>query len=131
MDVIKERCKVCDGFGKQTNWKNIPLDEILGTLEKVEVECEACKGKGYIEYAVFSREEATAILEYCNLNKDKPGDEAMEKFYIDGKLLDKEILAAIESAYSDYENGEIIEAKRTFKAIIKAIEAFERDYETI
>lgn len=129
MDVIKERCKVCDGFGKQTNWKNIPLDEFLGTLEKVEVECEACKGKGYIEYAVFSREEATAILEYCNLNKDKPGDEVMGKFYIDGKLLDKKILAAIESAYSDYENGELVEAKRTFKAIIKAIEAFERDYE--
>ena len=129
MDVIKERCKVCDGFGKQTNWKNIPLDEILGTLEKVEVECEACKGKGYIEYAVFSREEATAILKYCNLNKDEPGDEVMEKFYIDGRLLDKEILKAIESAYSDYENGEIVEAERTFKAIIKAIEAFERDYE--
>ena len=53
----------------------------------------------------------------------------MKKFYIDGKLLDKKILKAIESAYSDYENGEIVEAKRTFKAIIKAIEAFERDYE--
>lgn len=129
MDVIKERCKVCDGFGKQTNWKNIPLDEILGTLEQVEVECEACKGKGYIEYAVFSREEATAILEYCNLNKDKPGDEAMEKFYIDGKLLDKKILKAIESSYLDYEDGEIVEAKRTLKNIVKAIEAFERNYE--
>jgi hypothetical protein len=52
-----------------------------------------------------------------------------KKFYVNNELLDKKILAAIESAYSDYENGEIIEAKRTFKAIIKAIEAFERDYE--
>lgn len=52
-----------------------------------------------------------------------------EKFYVNNELLDKEILAAIESAYSDYENGQIVEAKRTFKAIIKAIEAFERNYE--
>lgn len=52
-----------------------------------------------------------------------------EKFYVNNELLDKKILAAIESVYSDYENGEIVEAKRTFKAIIKAVEAFERDYE--
>ena len=129
MNMMVKYCPNCNGLGKQTNWNLVSLNEISGTLEEVEVECEACKGKGYIDYAVFSREEATAILEYCNLNKDKPGDEAMKKFYIDGKLLDKEILAAIESAYNDYENGEIVEAKRTFKAIIKAIEAFERNYE--
>ena len=122
-------CPSCNGLGKQTHWNLVPSNEFSRTLEEVEVECEECKGKGYIDYAVFSREEATAILEYCNLNKDKPGDEAMKKFYIDDKLLDREILAAIESAYSDYEDGEIVEAKRTFKAIIKAIEAFERDYE--
>lgn len=129
MDVIKERCKVCDGFGKQTRWVFKNNGEFSRIVEEVELVCEVCKGKGYTEYAVFSREEATAILEYCNLNKDKPGDEVMKKFYIDGKLLDKEILKAIESAYSNYENGEIVEAKRTFKAIVRAIEAFERNYE--
>lgn len=129
MNMMVKYCPNCNGLGKQTDWKLVSMNEISGTLEEVESECEVCKGKGYMEYAVFSREEATAILKYCNLNKDEPGDEVMKKFYIDGKLLDKEILSAIESAYSDYENGEIIEAKRTFKAIIKAIEAFERDYE--
>ena len=102
------------------------MEHLRQFLEKYEAEN---KVKGYIDYAVFSREEATAILEYCNLSKDKPGDEAMKKFYIDDKLLDREILAAIESAYSNYEDGEIIEAKRTLKAIVKAIEAFERNYE--
>ena len=52
-----------------------------------------------------------------------------EKFYVNNELLDKKILAAIESAYSDYENGELVEAKKTLKAIVKAIEAFERNYE--
>ena len=128
MNMIKECCPNCNGLGKQTHW-NLVLDGTLGTLEEVEIECEECKGKGYIEYAVFSREEAIAILKYCNLNKDEPGDETMKKFYIDDKLLDREILAAIKSAYTDYEDGEIIEAKRTLKAIVKAIEAFERNYE--
>lgn len=129
MKMMVKYCPSCNGLGKQTHWNLVSLNELSGTLEEVEVECEACKGKGYIEYAVFSREEATAILEYCNLNKDKPGDEAMEKFYIDGKLLNKKILKAIESAYLDYEDGEIVEAKRTLKNIVKAIEAFERNYE--
>lgn len=129
MNMMVKYCPNCNGLGKQTNWNLVSLNDTLGTLEKAEVECEECKGKGYIEYAVFSREEAIAILEYCNLNKDEPGDEAMKKFYIDDKLLDREILAAIKSAYTDYEDGEIIEAKRTLKAIVKAIEAFERNYE--
>ena len=52
-----------------------------------------------------------------------------EKFYVNNELLDEKVLAAIKSAYSDYEDGQIVEAKRTLKAIVKAIEAFERNYE--
>ena len=59
-------CGSCAGIGKQINWRAV---DDFGTIVKEEVVCGACDGKGYIEYATFTLEEANAILEHCGLHK--------------------------------------------------------------
>lgn len=53
----------------------------------------------------------------------------MSKFYRNGELKDKKIIAALEQAAKDYENGEIVEVKEVLIEIINAIKDFEQDYE--
>lgn len=53
----------------------------------------------------------------------------MSKFYRNGELEDKKIIAALEQAAKDYENGEIAEVKEVLIEIINAITEFEQDYE--
>lgn len=47
------------------------------------------------------------------------------RFYKNGKLKDKQIVAALQQAADDYDNGEIIEVKDVLIDIINAITAFE------
>lgn len=71
MQVI---CSSCSGIGNTYTWEEVLKDEGyinsgIGTLKRKEIPCKACNGKGYIEYAVFSIEEAEAILKHCGLSK--------------------------------------------------------------
>lgn len=63
-------CGSCAGIGKNYNWKAVYMDDISGTIEREEVVCAACNGKGWTEYAVFSVEEAKAILKHCGLSTE-------------------------------------------------------------
>jgi hypothetical protein len=57
-------------MGKYITWKVVESNDITGTMKKEESTCEACNGKGYAEYAMFTPEEANAILKYCGLNTE-------------------------------------------------------------
>ena len=63
-------CGNCSGVGKTTTWTVVDLDDMTGTMQKEENFCTQCNGKGYIEYAVFSVEEAEAILKHCGLTTE-------------------------------------------------------------
>ena len=68
MEVMNVRCNQCDGFGIITRWI-VPDDNVHVANRSTEI-CEKCNGKGYTEYAVFSVEEAKAILKHCGLDKE-------------------------------------------------------------
>lgn len=51
------------------------------------------------------------------------------KFYKNGELKDKKIVAALRQAADDYENGEILEVKGVLIDIINAITDFEQEFE--
>lgn len=70
MNVMQVFCSNCAGIGKQTNWKIIDANDNIGTMKSEEVICEACNGKGYMEYATFTLEEAKAILKHCGLTTE-------------------------------------------------------------
>ena len=63
-------CSSCTGKGEITNWKVVNIKDNMGTVVKEEAVCEVCNGKGYIEYATFTPEEAKAILKYCGLSTE-------------------------------------------------------------
>ena len=63
-------CGSCAGMGKQINWEVVDFNDNMGTMKKEEVTCGACNGTGYIEYAIFTLEEAKAILKYCGLTTE-------------------------------------------------------------
>lgn len=71
MNVMQVFCGSCAGTGKQTNWKVVDMyDDNTGTAMKEEVICEACNGKGYTGYAIFTLEEAKVILKHCGLSTE-------------------------------------------------------------
>ena len=70
MNTIKVICEACAGIGKEYKWKTICMNDAGGTMEREEIVCEACNGKGYTEYAVFNLEEAKAILKHCGLSTE-------------------------------------------------------------
>jgi hypothetical protein len=72
MNTMQVTCGNCAGIGKKSIWIEVSKDEDtgIGTLHRKEFVCETCKGKGYIEYAVFSVEEAKTILKHCGLSTE-------------------------------------------------------------
>lgn len=65
MERIREMCKHCAGTG-YPNQIIKPSED--GTLRAFKGEpCEKCDGKGYYEYALFTVEEAKAIMAHCGL----------------------------------------------------------------
>lgn len=68
MNVMNVRCDKCDGFGYISRWI-IPDDNVHIANRSTEI-CDECNGKGYTEHAVFSVEEAKAILKHCGLSTE-------------------------------------------------------------
>lgn len=68
MIAVKERCVGCSGLG-YTN-QCFTLDE-NGTMQDNRDICKTCNGTGSIErFAVFTIEEAKAILKHCGLTTE-------------------------------------------------------------
>ena len=75
MRTIQQTCGSCAGIGKVVNWKiTSNQGSNYGTAEKIEEECPLCGGKGYTECAVFTVEEAQAILKHCGIITGEIGD---------------------------------------------------------
>ena len=51
------------------------------------------------------------------------------KYYKNGELDDKKIIAALEEAATDYANGELLEVQSTLVEIVNAINAFSKSEE--
>lgn len=64
-------CGTCCGSGLERE----PVYACIGggvcwKQERIIGKCKACDGKGYVEYATFTVEEAKAILKYCGLSTE-------------------------------------------------------------
>lgn len=72
MKRMQVTCNNCAGIGYTVKWEVVSEDAEthMGTMQSTKIVCEACNGKGYTEYAVFSIEEAEAILKHCGLDKE-------------------------------------------------------------
>lgn len=72
MKINQITCGNCGGVGHITIWEPISMDEKTGTVtaQSEEVVCSVCNGEGWSEYAVFSVEEAKAILKHCGLSTE-------------------------------------------------------------
>lgn len=72
MHKINQICSTCCGIGSTITWKlaSEDIEAGFGTMQKEETICETCNGKGYLEYAIFSIEEAEAILKHCGLSTE-------------------------------------------------------------
>ena len=70
MITMNITCGNCGGMGKQITWKVVDSNDNVGTIKKEESTCEVCNGKGYVDYAMFTPEEAKAILKYCGLTTE-------------------------------------------------------------
>ena len=122
-----EQCK--DIFELKVKLSDSQISHIFGTTELAMLDCSNMTDEEIDKWSEIPELQMIPVIKGMTKKEDLEDRIMAEKFYIDDKLLDREILAAIKSAYNDYEDGEIIEAKRTLKAIVKAIEAFERNYE--
>ena len=73
MERNRVYCTDCHGTGYKKVYKLTSHDEATGrgTAELTEVVCESCNGKCYTDYAIFTFEEAEAILKYCGLSTKK------------------------------------------------------------
>jgi hypothetical protein len=63
-------CANCAGIGHKVVWEidSEDTETSTGTATRKVITCEVCNGKRYIEHAVFSVEEAEAILKHCGFN---------------------------------------------------------------
>lgn len=76
-------CYTCSGCGRVDVYKVVSE----GMAQREETVCGNCGGKGYKEFAVFTLEEAAAIMKHCGLIggeikmavlKNKDGTELLE-----------------------------------------------------
>lgn len=70
MEINRISCGKCCGSGQTIVWKFKDIQDNMGTAYSEEMTCTQCGGCGYIEYPVFSVEEAKAILKYCGLSTE-------------------------------------------------------------
>lgn len=72
MERKQVTCGNCGGTGYINIYENVS-GTTSGTISlriKEATVCNNCNGKGYTEYAVFSIEEAEAILKHCGLSTE-------------------------------------------------------------
>ena len=67
---MQKTCGSCGGTGKYLGWKHVESNNQTSKWEETEVICPQCNGAGWTEYAVFSVEEAEAILKHCGLTTE-------------------------------------------------------------
>ena len=70
MERRQVTCSNCFGRRRHLVWNIVNLDDKTSTMQEEEVVCTQCNGTGYTEYAVFSIEEAEAILKHCGLTTE-------------------------------------------------------------
>ena len=69
MYINKICCSVCSSTGKTQKWVITETHpDGTGTLKAEECTCGNCSGKGYIEYPVFTVEEAKVIAKHFGFN---------------------------------------------------------------
>ena len=64
-------CGTCAGIGATDNF--VTIEENEGVTHTARIErtiCPTCKGNGRYEYALFTIEEAEAILKHCGLTTE-------------------------------------------------------------
>ena len=69
MEINSVTCGTCCGKGYVETYK-IVENSTGGLVRRGQDICKQCGGKGYIEYPVFTMEEAKAILKHCGLNTE-------------------------------------------------------------
>lgn len=69
MNVARYCCSMCAGAGKIMTWEytHSNSDGAQCTMKQKESMCPECNGKGHLEYAQFTIDEAKAILKHCGL----------------------------------------------------------------
>ena len=72
MNINQITCGNCGGRGSTIVWETTFANDTtsISTMHSELVKCESCNGHGWVEYAVFSVEEARAILKHCGLNTE-------------------------------------------------------------
>lgn len=64
MTKVNQTCGTCGGTGVIRNWivEKEPVNREHGVAKLEEVKCSVCNGKGWLEYAMFTLEEAEQIM---------------------------------------------------------------------
>jgi DnaJ-class molecular chaperone len=72
MEIKQTTCGNCGGSGRVIVWRTTKDSERLGvSIAKAEEDtCPTCKGEGFIEYPIFTVEEAKVILKHCGLSTE-------------------------------------------------------------
>jgi hypothetical protein len=70
MERRQVTCGHCGGTGRFLGWKYVESNNQIRKWEDTLIVCTQCNGTGYTEYAVFSIEEAEAILKHCGLSTE-------------------------------------------------------------
>lgn len=68
MNKITNGCSYCAGLG-YTEQRFIPCNDGSNKFYTEQKICPHCNGTGKQEFALFTIEEANAILEFCGLKK--------------------------------------------------------------
>ena len=71
MKTKQETCGTCGGSGLERELVYADIGcGVRMKSERIMGKCKACGGKGYVEYATFTVEEAKAILKHCGLSTE-------------------------------------------------------------
>ena len=70
MNTMQVTCGNCSGTGTSFKYLIVRNNDGTETTKSEYGYCKKCGGKGYTEYAVFSPEEAKAILKHCGLSTE-------------------------------------------------------------
>ena len=70
MKIMNVSCGSCAGVGYIMKYETLNLNDTAQTVHTKKTKCEICDGKGHMEYATFTLEEAKAILKHCGLSTE-------------------------------------------------------------